>query len=71
MRRVVASSDSKSGNSRACGLSVDGRADFLADVLDPFLAAFLGNFFADLLDFLDDLERADVLAMNGAQMKGL
>jgi hypothetical protein len=40
-------------------LLVDFRADFLAD--------FLADFFVDLPDFFDlpeDLERADVLAMN-------
>ena len=59
MRRVVESSDSRSGNRRA-------NADFcvldLFDLLDP-LVAFLAGFFVDLLGFLDDLERADGLAM--------
>jgi hypothetical protein len=39
----------------------------LLDVLVDFLADFLADFFVDLLDFFDlleDLERADVLAMN-------
>ena len=69
MRRVVASSDSRSGNRAASGpgwlldLLVDFRADFLAD----FRPDFLAEFFVDLPDFFDlpeDLERADVLAMN-------
>jgi hypothetical protein len=38
----------------------------LADLLDlPF--AFLADFFVDLPDFLDGLERADALAMNRLQ----
>jgi hypothetical protein len=64
MRRVVASSDSRSGNRAASGpgwllaLLVDFRADFLAD--------FLPDFFVDLLDFFDLLEdfERDVLAMD-------
>jgi hypothetical protein len=60
MRRVAESSDSKSGNSRANGVfCLVG----LADLLDLPLA-FLADFFVDLLGFLDDLERADALAMN-------
>jgi hypothetical protein len=60
MRRVVASSDSRSGNRRASGLAC------FVDLLD-LLVDFLADFFVDLLDFfdlLDDLERADALAMN-------
>ena len=65
MRRVVASSDSRSGNRSAIGGGclpdvLTLRADFVGD----FLADFLGDFLADLVDFLDDLERADFLAMN-------
>jgi hypothetical protein len=74
MRRVVASSDSRSGNRSASGLGC------LVDLLDP-LAAFLADFFVDFLadffvdlrdffDLLEDLERADVLAMNGLQGRG-
>jgi hypothetical protein len=60
MRRVVESSDSRSGNRRA-------HADFC--VLDLFdltdlLVVFLADFFVDLRAFLDDLERADALAIN-------
>jgi len=39
----------------------------LLDLLGDFLADFLADFFVDLLDFFDlleDLERADVLAMD-------
>jgi hypothetical protein len=39
----------------------------LLDLLVDFRADFLADFFVDLLDFFDlleDLERADVLAMN-------
>ena len=60
MRRVVASSDSRSGNRRASGLAC------LVDLLD-LLVDFLADFFVDLLDFFDlleDLERADALAMD-------
>jgi hypothetical protein len=60
MRRVVASSDSRSGNRAASG---PGRSVALLDLLVDFLA----DFFVDLLDFLDlleDLERADALAIN-------
>jgi hypothetical protein len=63
MRRVVASSDSRSGNRSAnavfCLVGVL--------VLRDLLAAFLPAFFGDLLDFfdlLDDLEREDALAIN-------
>ena len=63
MRRVVASSDSRSGNKSASGLAclVD-----LLDLLVAFRVDFFADFFADLLDFFDlleDLERADALAM--------
>jgi hypothetical protein len=60
MRRVVASSDSRSGNRSASGLGC------LDDLLG-LVVAFLADFFVDLLDFFDlleDLERADALAMN-------
>ena len=68
MRRVVASSDSRSGNRAASG------PGWLLDLLVDFLADFLADFFVDLLDFFDlleDLERADVLAMNDFEGKGL
>jgi hypothetical protein len=61
MRRVVASSDSRSGNSAARG------PGWLVDLLVDFLADFLADFFVDLVDFLDlleDFERADILAMD-------
>ena len=60
MRRVVASSDSRSGNRRANGLAcfVD-----LLDLLVDFLADFLADFFVDLPDFLDDLDRAEDLGI--------
>ena len=64
MRRVVASSDSRSGNRAASG---PGRSVALLDLLGDFLADFLADFFVDLLDcfdLLEDLERADVLAMD-------
>jgi hypothetical protein len=57
MRRVVASSDSRSGKRRANAVFC------LVDLLD-LVVAFLGDFFVDLLGFLDDLERADALAMS-------
>jgi hypothetical protein len=60
MRRVVASSDSRSGNRSASGLGC------LVDLLD-LLVDFFAGFFVDLLDFFDlleDLERVDALAMN-------
>jgi hypothetical protein len=60
MRRVVESSDSRSGNRSARGFGC------LVDLLD-LLVDFLADFFVDLLDFFDlleDLERADALAMN-------
>jgi hypothetical protein len=60
MRRVVASSDSRSGNRAASGLSLS------VDLLD-LLVDFLAVFFVDFLDFFDlleDFERADVLAMD-------
>jgi hypothetical protein len=41
--------------------------DLLVDFLADFFVAFLADFFVDLLDFLDDLERADVLAMDSVQ----
>src|SRR5438105_8150087 len=69
MRRVVASSDSRSGNRSAIGggclpdvLAL--RADFVGDFLADPLGDFLADFLADLVDFLADLERADFLAMN-------
>jgi hypothetical protein len=60
MRRVVESSDSRSGNRRAKGVFCP------LDVLDlpDLLVAFLAGFFADLLGFLDDLERAVALAID-------
>jgi len=64
MRRVVASSDSRSGNRAASG---PGRSVALLDLLGDFLADFLADFFVDLLDcfdLLEDLERADVLAID-------
>ena len=72
MRRVVASSVSKSGNSIANGFAwiaglLDLRVDFLvAFVVD--LLDFLG--FLDFLDLLEDLERAAVFAMNHFELKG-
>jgi hypothetical protein len=67
MRRVVEISDSKSGNSRANAL-------FCAlDLLVVFRTGFFADFFADLLDFFDlleDLERADALAMSDFDGKG-
>ena len=57
MRRVVESSDSRSGNSRA-------KAVFCVLDLFDLLVAFLADFFVDLRAFLDDLERADALAIN-------
>jgi len=64
MRRVVASSDSRSGKSRTIGCwEVDLAADFAADFLTDFFADFLADFLTDFVDFLDDLERADALAM--------
>ena len=69
IRRVVASSDSKSGNRRAralsCLLDFDFPVAFLAALLAlpiPFLPAFFADFFG-FFDLLEDLERADVLAM--------
>src|ERR1700687_1197001 len=59
MRRVVDSSDSRSGNRRANGVFC------LLGLLD--LLAALTDFFFDLLDRFDlpeDLERADALAMS-------
>jgi hypothetical protein len=67
MRRVVASSDSKSGNRAASGPGLSVALLVLLDLLGDFLADFLADFLVDLLDFFDlleDLERADVLAMN-------
>ena len=64
MRRVVASSDSRSGNRAARG---PGRSVDLLDLLVDFFADRFTDFFVDLLDFFDlleDLERADVLAMD-------
>jgi hypothetical protein len=60
MRRVVASSDSRSGNRAASG------PGWLLDLLVDFLADFLTDFFVDLLffDLLEDFECADVLAMD-------
>ncbi|MFL5488329.1 MAG: hypothetical protein ACJ8AJ_07575 [Gemmatimonadaceae bacterium] len=53
MRRVVASSASRSGNSKAIGLCVLAlTVDFLADFLGDFLTDFVRDFFADLLDFM-------------------
>src|SRR6266571_683037 len=64
MRRVVASSDSRSGNRSACGLSC------LLDLAVDFRAGFPVGFL-DLLDFLDDLERADALGIVGILMRRL
>ena len=60
MRRVVESSDSRSGNRRAKGVfcPLD-----LADLPD-LLVAFLAGFFVDLPGFLDDLERAMALGID-------
>ena len=61
MRRVVESSDSKSGNNRANALF------WLLDLLVVFRIGLFADFLADLLDFFDlfeDLERADALAMS-------
>lgn len=61
MRRVVASSDSRSGNRAASG------PGWLLDLLVDFRVDFRAVFFVDLPDFFDlleDLERADVLAMD-------
>jgi hypothetical protein len=60
MRRVVASSDSRSGNRAASG---PGRSIALLDLLADFLAVFFVDFL-DFFDLLEDFERADVLAMN-------
>jgi hypothetical protein len=63
MRRVVASSDSRSGNRSASGFAC------LVDLLG-LLVDFLADFFVDLLDFFDlleDLERADALAMDDVE----
>ena len=48
----------------------DFGADFAADFLTDFFADFFTDFFVDFVDFLDDLERADALAMNSLQRKG-
>ena len=67
MRRVVASSDSRSGNRSASGLAWLVDLVDLLDLLVAFRVDFFPDFFVDLLDFFDfleDLERADVLAMN-------
>jgi len=64
MRRVVESSDSRSGKRRACGLSC--LLDLAVDLRAGFLVGFL-----DLLDFLDDLERADALGIVGILMRRL
>ena len=70
MRRVVASSDSRSGNRSASGLAclVDlvGLLDLLVAFRADLFADFFVDFFVDLLNFFDlleDLERADALAM--------
>jgi len=60
MRRVVESSDSRSGNRRA--QAVFCVLDLFA--LTDLLVVFLADFFVDLRAFLDDLERADALAIN-------
>jgi len=47
--------------------------DLLAAFLADFFVDFLADFFVDLrhfFDLLEDLERADVLAMNGLQGRG-
>ena len=67
MRRVVASSDSRSGNRSASGLACLVDLLDLLDLLVAFRVDFFADFFVDLLDFFDlleDLERVDVLAMN-------
>jgi hypothetical protein len=60
MRRVVESSDSRSGNRRAKGVFCP------LDVVDlpDLLVAFLTAFFVDLPAFLDDLKRAVALAID-------
>jgi hypothetical protein len=65
MRRVVASSDSRSGNRRANAVFCLLELLDLLVLLVAFLAALLAlpAFFFDLVGFLDDLERADFLAM--------
>jgi hypothetical protein len=60
MRRVVESSDSRSGNRTANGVFCPLDVVDLPDLLVAFLAAF----FVDLLGFLDDLDRAVALAIN-------
>jgi hypothetical protein len=64
MRRVVEISASRSGNRRASGdsclLDLVGLLDLL-DLLD--LLGLRADFFADLPDFLDDLDRAEVLGI--------
>jgi hypothetical protein len=71
MRRVVAISESRSGKSSTIGrCDADFGADFAADFLMDFFADFLTVFFVDFVDFLDDLERADALAMKSLQRKG-
>jgi len=61
MRRVVDSSDSRSGKRSAIG----GWAfDLAADLLADFLTDFFADFFAERVGFLDDFERADALAMD-------
>jgi hypothetical protein len=67
MRRVVAISESRSGKRRASAVSC--LLDLVLDLFD-LLTAFLGDFFADFLDLLEVLERADALAMNALHVKG-
>jgi hypothetical protein len=58
MRRVVDISASRSGNRRASGESC------LLDLVDLFdLLGLRADFFADLPDFLDDLDRAEALGI--------
>ena len=61
MRRVVEISASRSGNRRASG---DSCLLDLVDLLDLFdLLGLRTDFFADLPDFLDDLDRAEDLGI--------
>jgi hypothetical protein len=61
MRRVVEISVSRSGKRRASGDSCLLDLLDLLDFLD--LLGLRADFFADLADFLDDLDRAEVFGM--------